>query len=72
MYEEKTGHMYYGTSMAIYESTDNCGTCDGVRCETCRTRYIVEDLGKEGFVYFGFDKEEAEKHIAELEGSKDE
>lgn len=28
-----TGHMYHGSP---FESDDNCGTCDGARCETCK------------------------------------
>ena len=30
-YIRKTGHQYFGTYMEAYESTDNCGTCDGAR-----------------------------------------
>lgn len=28
-----TGHMYYNSP---FESDDNCGTCDGARCDTCK------------------------------------
>lgn len=56
---EKTGHQYYGTSMMAYESVDNCGTCDGARCGSCQTYYVVEDYDTEKQVYKGKDKEKA-------------
>lgn len=59
MRSELTGHMYYKSP---YESCDSCGTCDGIKCDTCRTKYIVEDLYKNKEYYTGFDKNEAE-HI---------
>ena len=34
-----TGHTWYNSP---YESDDNCGTCDGARCGTCRE--IIEEL----------------------------
>ena len=34
----KTGHIYYNTSMEAYECVDNCGTCDGAKCDFCRTK----------------------------------
>jgi hypothetical protein len=61
LHEEKTGHQYYGTHMAIYESTDNCGTCDGARCDRCKTKYIVEDYDNAKLLYSGFDKAKAEE-----------
>ena len=36
-----TGHMHYGSP---YESYDNCGTCDGANCNSCRTLYEVQGL----------------------------
>ena len=67
---EKTGHQYYGTGMEVYESTDECGTCNGVRCEMCRTKYTVteyyydESGGETGdkVIYTGWDKEVAEQY----------
>lgn len=55
---EHTGHQYYRSP---YESCDSCGTCDGARCDVCRTRYIVSDLYLDKEYYNGFDKEEAER-----------
>lgn len=37
----RTGHMYYKTYMEPYESTDTCGTCNGVKCDYCRLRVEV-------------------------------
>lgn len=56
---ELTGHQYYGTSMMAYESVDNCGTCDGARCDTCKTYYVVEDFEQDKTIYKGKDKEKA-------------
>lgn len=36
-----TGHMYF---MSPYECYDNCGTCDGAKCEFCKEMYEVEDF----------------------------
>ncbi len=62
-----TGHLHRNS---IYESDDNCGTCDGARCDTCKTRIIVDAFvyeleGKrrhiEKNIYTGFSREEADK-----------
>ena len=55
----KTGHMYRGTYMEAYESVDNCGTCDGARCDICRDIYEVEEYPDEKIIYRGPDKEKA-------------
>lgn len=67
---EKTGHQYYGTEMEVYESTDECSTCNGVRCEMCRTKYTVteyyeDENGNEidqKVIYTGWDKDVAEQY----------
>ena len=43
----KTGHIYYNTCMEGAESVDNCGTCDGARCDRCIDVY----RGKDGLLY---------------------
>ena len=58
IYKELSGHMYYGS---IHESCDDCGTCNGARCDSCVTRYIVEDLITNKLYYRGSNKEEAER-----------
>lgn len=55
-----TGHMYYGSYMAPYEGTDNCGTCDGAKCDFCKTIYKVVDLYEpDNILYYGQDKQKA-------------
>lgn len=51
--KEKTGHQYYGTEMSIYEAADNCGTCDGVNCDFCKTmmRVSIDNINKDGDPY---------------------
>lgn len=66
MYAELTGHQYYRSP---YESSDNCGTCDGARCDTCNTKYIVEDFYLNKIYYNGFNKDKAESAVKEY--SKD-
>lgn len=34
--KEYTGHIYYRSP---YESDDNCGTCNGAKCDYCKTRF---------------------------------
>lgn len=51
-----TGHTHYGSAM---ESDDNCGTCDGAKCDSCKTRYRVEYLKNEKIIYSGYDKDKA-------------
>ena len=58
IYEELTGHMYYRSP---YESCDDCGNCDGARCEYCKTKYIVKSFDDETLYYSGYDKKEAER-----------
>jgi len=66
IYERKsfTGHLYRNS---MYESDDNCGTCDGARCDTCKTRIILEAIVNEPgryiekTIYNGFSREEADK-----------
>jgi len=65
---EKTGHVYYGTSMMQYESVDNCGTCNGTKCAICKDKYIVENFALdesekalEEILYSGYDKKKAEE-----------
>lgn len=53
---EYTGHQYYRSP---YESCDNCGTCDGARCDYCRKKYIVKDLRTDTEYYNGTDEEKA-------------
>lgn len=61
----RTGHQYYGTYMEAYESTDNCGTCDGARCDNCKDIYEVYDYDiedtKKQRIYKGTNKEKAIK-----------
>lgn len=33
-----TGHQYYNSPI---ECDDNCGTCDGAKCDTCKEQYEV-------------------------------
>lgn len=35
-----TGHMHYGSP---YETSSDCGNCDGARCDRCREAYDVYD-----------------------------
>ena len=58
-YIRKTGHQYFGTFMEAYESTDNCGTCDGARCDICKDMYCVEDFNNDKLLYYGKDKDMA-------------
>lgn len=58
MREEFTGHIYYRSP---YESCDNCGTCDGARCDYCKEKYTVENLRTNKVYYNGFDKEKAKR-----------
>ena len=58
MDKELTGHMYYRSP---YESCDDCGTCDGARCDYCKTRYIVKDLDTDEYLYNGLSKDDAER-----------
>jgi hypothetical protein len=57
-----TGHTHYRSP---YESYDNCGTCDGARCETCREMYEVADFDSDNRYKIVATKEEAEQ-IKEL------
>lgn len=57
----KTGHQYYNSPI---ECDDNCGTCDGARCETCRDQYEVWGIDKRFY-----NKEEAESTEKELEAA---
>lgn len=61
---EHTGHQYYNSP---YESYDNCGTCDGARCDYCKTKYVVKDLHSDKVYYEGYDKEKAECIYREYE-----
>jgi len=63
LHKEKTGHQYYGTYMAVYESTDNCGTCDGAKCDFCKTLCIVTDFDDDKILYKGFDETKAEETL---------
>lgn len=58
MHTELTGHMYYRSP---YESCDDCGNCDGARCESCRTKYIVEGIESDSLYYTGYDKDKAKQ-----------
>ena len=40
VHTEQTGHMYYGSP---YETSDDCGNCNGANCDNCRIRWIIED-----------------------------
>lgn len=53
---EYTGHQYYRSP---YESYDNCGTCDGARCDYCKKKYVVKNLRTDTEYYNGTDKEKA-------------
>lgn len=66
MSKELTGHMYYKSP---HESYDDCGTCDGAKCATCRERFIVEDLNSGEVYYNGLYIKEAERIKEEV--SKD-
>lgn len=59
---EFTGHQYYKSP---YESCDNCGTCDGARCQTCKKLYIVKDLVDDKEYYIGGDANKAEHCLKE-------
>lgn len=39
-----TGHLYY---MSPYECYDSCGTCDGGKCDSCKTRWEVTGWDQE-------------------------
>lgn len=58
-YLNKTGHYHNRSGLAAYESTDNCGTCDGALCDTCRDIYIVRNLEDDKLIYRGTDKDKA-------------
>jgi hypothetical protein len=58
-YTEKSGHYYKRMHMEAYESTDNCGTCDGALCDICHDFYTVEDRETGKILYHGRDKEKA-------------
>lgn len=55
----KTGHYHNRSGLAAYESTDDCGTCDGLMCDVCRDMYTVERLEDNKIIYYGPDKEKA-------------
>lgn len=55
----KTGHYHNRTGLAAYESTDNCGTCDGLLCDICKDVYIVETIEDGKVIYQGKDKDKA-------------
>lgn len=58
--KEYTGHMHYRSP---YESCDDCGNCNGARCDYCKTKYVVEDFGNDtdNILYNGFSKDDAER-----------
>lgn len=56
--KELTGHQYYGSP---YESCDECGNCDGARCDYCKLKYIVKDLFSDKEYYNGYDKDKADE-----------
>lgn len=43
----KTGHIYYNTYMEGAEGADNCGTCNGGKCDSCADVY----RDKNGLLY---------------------
>lgn len=57
LYSELSGHLYKNSP---YESCDDCGNCDGGRCEFCKRRYFVKDLNTHKLYYTGYDKKAAE------------
>lgn len=56
--KELTGHMYYGSP---YESCDECGNCNGAKCDFCHEKFTVIDLYTDHIYYIGFDKDKAER-----------
>ena len=62
MNKHLTSHMYYNSPI---ESDDNCGTCNGANCDTCKTVYTVEGFDNEIFCQIG-DAEAAEVSLVEL------
>lgn len=56
MRKELSGHLYYGN---IYETSNNCGNCDGARCHCCKEVYIVESLISDDVLYAGYSEDEA-------------
>lgn len=66
-----SGHIYRNSP---YESDDNCGTCDGARCDTCRERWRVEGWNSENekdVTLRRFNsKEEAQEYAKTWEGEE--
>lgn len=58
-----SGHIYYRSP---YEGYDDCGTCDGGRCDSCYEMFEVTDFDKPRSRIVGT-KEEALKLKAEWE-----
>ena len=52
---ELTGHMYYGSP---YETCDDCGNCDGARCDYCDIVWIVEDTNEKIHIEKEYDDED--------------
>ena len=63
-----TGHTHYGSP---YESFDNCGTCDGALCESCKERWWLEEFDDLDLIKWDHEsfttKEEAYARKEELE-----
>ncbi len=59
-----TGHTHYRSP---YECYDNCGTCDGARCDSCRTMYEVTDFASDNRYKIVSTLEEAKKLKEEWE-----
>lgn len=57
-----TGHQYYRSP---YESDDNCGTCDGARCDYCTKMYRVYNQMTDEIYYYGRSESKAKSILAE-------
>ena len=57
---ELTGHMYYGSP---YETCDDCGNCNGARCDYCDIVWIVEDTNEKIHIKKEYDDEDNGTHV---------
>lgn len=57
-----SGHMHF---CSPYETDNDCGNCDGVKCDCCHDVYKVEDYANDELYYLGNSYEEAIKILNE-------
>lgn len=59
-----SGHMYRNSP---YETSSDCGNCDGARCDDCKELYEVTDMKNFDIVCIVSDKNEILKKIEKYE-----